>query len=88
MDEAQHPLHAALPVPFFDWLPDDMLEVIIEFSCEGVPDFLKVGRIDRRFLECSRKPWVQERLKIDPETAFAGVIFEEAITRNQQGHGR
>ena len=76
------------PISNFDRLPNVMLEVIIEFSCVGVPDFLKVGRIDRRFLECRRKPWVQERLKIDPETAFAGVIFEEAITRNQQGHGR
>ena len=35
------------PISYFDRLPDVMLEVIIDFSCEDVLDILKVGRTER-----------------------------------------
>ena len=76
-----------VPISYFDRLPDVMLEIIIDFSCEDVRDFLKVGRTDRRWLECSRKTWIQERLKIDPRKAFDDIDSEDAMTARLQHIG-
>ena len=67
MNEVQHPLLPALPVAFFDKLPDVMLEVVLAFICKDLKEFMKWGLIDKRWLLCTRQPWLKEKLQLPDE---------------------
>ena len=72
-------LLAALPVAFFDRLPDVMLEVVLAFTCEDLKDFIKLGLIDKRWLLCTRQPWLHDKLKL-PDGVFRWINSQEAMT--------
>ena len=57
-----------------------MLEIVIAFTCIDLKEFIKLGLIDKRWLLCTRQPWLHETLEL-PSGAFRGVDSKEGTIR-------
>ena len=63
----------------FDKLPDEMLDHVLAYACEDVPEFLKFGSLSTRWLTCTRHPWVETNLEL-PLYIFDNISSEAMLT--------